>query len=346
MERRLAMIGFGTVGQALARILLERKGELWEKEGFVAQITAISDMTKGSLYHPDGLNLTEVFLALEESGTLEAYPETSGLQRGWNSLKTIQDSNADTIVEVTFTDVETGQPAIEHCRTAFEAGKNVVTTNKGPVALAFAELSELAEKNGVYWGFEGTVMSGTPALRMPRFALAGDRIKEIRGILNGTTNYILTRMEDGVSMENALLEAQNKGYAEADPTGDLEGFDALYKMMILSEVVMGIPLKRKDVLRKGMSSVTSEDIQKAKTGGMRWRILSVIREEGGKMSASVQPVAIPEADPLAGVKGALNAVTYVCDLLGPVTLIGAGAGRMETGFSILADLIHLHHQKR
>ncbi|MDA8351674.1 MAG: homoserine dehydrogenase [Firmicutes bacterium] len=346
MEHRLAMIGFGTVGQALARILMERKAELREKEGYMARITAISDAMKGALYHPEGLDLVQVFRSLEQTGTLDAYPDTPGLKRGWDSLKTIEDTNADVVVEVTFTDVETGQPAIDHCRRAFEAGKHVVTTNKGPVALAYRELSELAEKNGVFWGFEGTVMSGTPALRLPQTALAGDRVREIRGILNGTTNYILTRVEEGRSLDEALREAQHHGYAEADPTSDLEGFDALYKVMILSEVVMGVPLNRQDVERKGIQTVTAEAIRQAKREGKRWKVLGQLREEEGRIAASVQPVAIPETDPLAGVRGALNAVTYTCDLLGPVTLVGAGAGRSETGFALLADLIQIWRDAR
>ncbi|PTX58465.1 homoserine dehydrogenase [Melghirimyces profundicolus] len=344
MEQRLAMIGFGTVGQALARILLERGEELKRKEGYSARITAISDTVKGALYHPDGLDLSSVFRSLEEAGTLDAYPDTVGLKRDWDSLKTIRETNADTVVEVTFTNVDTGQPAIDHCRAAFEAGKNVVTTNKGPVALAYRELSSLAAENGVGWGFEGTVMSGTPALRMPRTALAGDRIREIRGILNGTSNYILTRMEEGKSLEEALSEARSKGYAEADPTSDLEGFDALYKVMILSEVVLGVPLDRNEVERVGIAQLSAEDIRGAKEEGKRWKVLGRLREEGGRVIASVKPVPIPETDPLAGVRGALNALTYECDLLGPVTLVGAGAGRSETGFALLADLINIRRQ--
>lgn len=344
-EQRLAMIGFGTVGQALTRILMERGEELREKEGFSAGITAISDPVKGALYHPEGLDLFQVLRVLEREGTLEAYPETPGLVRGWDSLRTIRESNADTVVEVTYTDVETGQPAIDHCRAAFETEKNVVTTNKGPVALAYRELSGLADQKGVRWGFEGTVMSGTPALRMPRVALAGDRIREVRGILNGTTNYILTRMEEGHSLEDALAEAQAEGYAEADPTSDLEGYDAMYKVMILSEVVMGVPLSREEVKREGIAQVTPEAIREANRSGKKWRMMGHLQEAGGRVTASVQPVLLPETDPLAGVTGALNAVTYVGDLLGPVTLVGAGAGASETGFALLADLIQIYRNR-
>src|SRR5690606_7598075 len=239
MAHKLAFIGFGVVGQGLAEILLHKKEALKQNEDFEADIVAISDFMKGSIYHPNGLDIETALQVLKDTGNLENYPHSPGLVTGWDSLRTIRESNADTIIEVSYTDVKTGQPAIDHCKSAFENGKNVVMTNKGPVALAYKELSEIAERHGVSWGFEGTVMSGTPALRMPITTLAGNEITEIRGILNGTTNYILTKMEmEGVTYEDALIEAQALGYAEADPTSDVEGYDARYKIVILSNYVM------------------------------------------------------------------------------------------------------------
>ncbi|MBO8172283.1 MAG: homoserine dehydrogenase [Bacillaceae bacterium] len=341
MAHKLALIGFGTVGQGLAEILLEKADPLREEEGFEAKIVAISDMMKGSLYHPDGLDIRKVLEVTRETGSLEGYPDTPGLIRGWDSFETIEKSNADTIVEITFTDIKTGQPAIDHCRAAFENGKNVVTSNKGPVALAYPELSELARKNGVKWGIEGSVMSGTPALRIPRVSLAGNEIKEIRGILNGTTNYILTKMEEGLTYDEALKKAQELGYAEADPTSDVEGYDALYKVVILANVIMKASLTRDQVERKGITGLTPDDIEQARQEGKRWKLLAEIKKGQDGVRASVSPVKIPLDDPLAGVTDATNAVTYVCDLAGPVTLVGAGAGRTETGFSLLIDLINI-----
>ena len=227
MTHKLAFIGFGTVGQGLAEILRDKRESLKRDEDFEAEIVAVSDLMKGSIYHPNGLEIDKVLQVLGETGNLENYPAVPGLITGWDSFKTIRDTNADTIIEVSYTDVKTGQPAIGHCKTAFSSGKNIVMTNKGPVALAYRELADLAEKHNVHWEFEGTVMSGTPALRMPAAALAGNEINEVRGILNGTTNYILTKMEtEGITYEEALKEAQTLGYAEADPTSDVEGYDA------------------------------------------------------------------------------------------------------------------------
>jgi homoserine dehydrogenase len=341
MAHRLAMIGFGVVGQGLAEIICDKGEVLRDGLGLDTKIVAISDAMKGSIYHSDGLDIDTALQTVKETGSLAHYPEIDGLIRGWDSLQTIRQSNADTIVEVTFTDVKTGQPAIDHCKAAFESGKNVVMSNKGPVAMAYQELSQLAQKNGVRWGFEGTVMSGTPALRMPLVTLAGNEISEIRGILNGTTNYILTKMEEGLPYEAALKQAQELGYAEADPTSDVKGFDALYKIVILANVVMNVPLRKEDVSCEGISNITLEEVEQAKSEGKRWKLLARVKKEGNNVTASIGPETVSVTDPLASILGATNAVTYECDLAGPITLVGAGAGRTETGFSLLIDLINI-----
>ncbi|MDR6224099.1 homoserine dehydrogenase [Desmospora profundinema] len=341
MTHRLALIGFGTVGQALTEILQDKKEELLMGEGLDVQITAVADPIKGCLYHPEGLDTGELLRQVEERGNLDQYPDSPGLERGWDSFRTIRESNADTVIEVSYTDGKTGQPAIDHCKAAFESGKNVVMTNKGPVALAYRELSLLAECHGVRWGFEGTVMSGTPTLRLARSALRGNEITRIRGIFNGTTNFILARMEDGIPFGEALVEAQKQGIAEADPTSDMDGTDVLFKVLILSQVVLGVPLDRDQVECRGIRSLSGTEVQRARQGGKRWKLLGQLQREGKRVTASVQPVLLPLSDPLAGVTGTMNAVTYQCDLAGPVTLVGAGAGRKETGYALLSDLLHM-----
>lgn len=343
---KLAFIGFGVVGQGLAEILRDKKESLKKEENFEALIVAISDFIKGSIYHPNGLDIDTALTVLNETGSLHNYPESPGLIKGWDSLRTIRESNADTIIEVSYTDVKTGQPAINHCKAAFETGKNVVMTNKGPVALAYKELSHLAKEKGVFWGFEGTVMSGTPALRMPIATLAGNDIKEIRGILNGTTNFILTKMEnEGVPYDVALKEAQQLGYAEADPTSDVEGYDARYKIVILANYVMNAPMKVDEVSCKGITEISLKDIEEAKAEGKRWKLLAKASKENGKVFASIAPEKVDITDPLAGISGATNAIAYDCDLMGTVTLSGAGAGKVETGFSLLIDLISMNRAR-
>jgi homoserine dehydrogenase len=335
---RLALIGFGTVGLGLAEILRNKADSLAAQHGFRAIIVAVSDLLKGALCHPDGLELPAL-LEAGRQGKLALYPERPGLVRGLDALSTIHQSNADVVVEVSYTDLKTGEPALSHVRAAFGAGKHVIMTNKGPAALAYPELAKLAAEKSLFLGYEGTVMSGTPALRLAQTALAGCTIHEVRGILNGTTNFILTRMEGGASYADALAEAQRLGYAEADPTGDVDGFDAAGKLVILANTVLGASLKFDDIARTGITGLTPADIEGARAEGQRWKLIARAAVAGGRVAASVRPERLPVTDPLAAVSGATNAITYQTDLLGPVTLIGPGAGRQETGFAILSDLL-------
>lgn len=342
IEHKIVLIGFGTVGQGLVEILVTRAAELENRYGVRFVVAAISDLLKGSLYAADGLDGTKLLELTRAGRPLSDYPPQDGVIRGWDSLQTIRAARADTVVEVSWTDVKTGQPAIDHCLAAFASGKNAVLTNKGPVALAYRQLHDAAAAAGRRFLFEGTVMSGTPAIRLARQALAGCQIAEIQGIFNGTTNYILTRMEAGDTYASALAAAQQLGYAEADPTADVEGFDSLAKVAILANVLLGANLAVSDVPRQGITGLTPADIAQAQARGERWKLVGRISKAAdGTVRASVQPQTLPLTHPLANVGGVTNAITYTTDLLGPVTLVGPGAGRLETGFAILSDLLEI-----
>jgi len=342
LEFKLAFIGYGTVGQGLTEILLEKKDMLAEKFDFKWKIVAISDIMKGSVYDENGLDMTKILDLVKQSKKLDEYP--SG-KKGMDSLATIKETNADTIIEVTFTDVKTGEPALTHIKTALNAGKNVVSTNKGPVVKQVMNLLKLAKQNNAYYGFEGVVLAGTPVLNLAEYTLAGNKITGFKGILNGTTNYILTRMEEGMPYEVALKKAQELGYAEADPTGDVEGLDALGKVVILSNVVLGKNIGWEDVERKGITDITLDDVKQAKAEGKRWKLIgSATTQKDGSLKTKVWPEKLPLNDPLAGVGEAINALTFFTDELGPVTIVGPGAGRRETGFSLLIDLLNMNRK--
>jgi homoserine dehydrogenase len=185
-------------------------------------------------------------------------------------------------------------------------------------------------------------MSGTPSLRMGLELLAAANVTRIQGIINGTTNYILTQMEGGLTYAAALEQAQSLGYAEADPTGDVEGYDAAGKAVILANLLLGASLTMNDVERCGITGLTSHDIASAKADGQRWKLIAGIERKDSTVTASVAPTRLPINHPLASVSGATNALTFTTDLLGDVTLIGPGAGRMETGYAILCDLLAIH----
>jgi len=336
---RLAFIGFGVVGQGLAKILRDKRTQLKEKYGFEYSIVAVSDFQKGAVYEEQGLNIDKLLETVTQKGAINDYP---GGIKGWDALRTIRDSNANVIIELTYTNVKTGQPAIDHCREAFKSGKHVVTSNKGPLVVAYRELKDLAEKNQVQFRFEGTVVSGTPILNLATKDLAGCHISSIRGILNGTTNYILSEMEKGQAYQDVLKKAQELGYAEADPTGDVEGWDALAKVVILSNVVLDGNITADQVQREGITGISKDDVETALKAGYRWKLIGETKIENGKIAAKVSPEKLPLSDPLAAVMGATNALTFDTDLLGRVTVVGPGAGQKETGFSILTDLLDIH----
>jgi homoserine dehydrogenase len=337
MKHKIALLGFGTVGQGLCEILTAKKNSLKEKYGFEFDIVAVCDLVGGNVYNPNGLNVDRMLAEAKEKKKF-----TQDLTQ-WDNLTLIKESNATIVCELTFTDLKTGGPAVEHCRTALKSGKHVVTSNKGPAALKYQEMKKTAQENGVQFLIEGTVCSGTPILNLAEGPLAGCEITAIRGILNGTTNYMLTEMEKGMDYDEVLKIAQELGYAEADPTGDVEGHDAQGKVTILANVVMEEPLAVNDVACKGITGITAANIKEAKEKNARWKLIGSVEKKDGKVTASVAPEMVDLSHPLAGVMGATNALTFTTDLLGDVTMVGPGAGRIETGFSILTDILLIHN---
>ncbi len=340
MALRLALIGFGVVGQGVAEILRDKRDMLAEAYGAEFRITAVSDLQKGSVADPQGLDPVALLEAVSRGGRIGDLPAPC---RGWDALETIRRAAADVVVEVSWTDVKSGQPALDHFRTCFDTGKHLVTTNKGPMVVAPRQMLEAARRAGVEFRFEGTVMAGTPVISTALRGLAGCTISGFSGILNGTTNFILTEMEKGMSYEAALARAQELGYAEADPSGDVLGFDAAGKVVILTNTVLGVPLALEQVtLTTGITKLTLDDVKAAAAAGERWKLVATARREGERVVAEVLPKRLPLADPLAGVMGPTNAVTFHTDLIGPVTVVGAGAGRHATAAAVISDLLDIH----
>lgn len=332
---KIALVGFGTVGQGLLEILRDKKAELAQM-GFQPQIVAVATRSRGTLFYPNGLDIPALLQAIA-AGHLDHYPAAPELNRNDDVLALIARCKADVLVENSNTDLQTGQPALDYCHAAFEQGMHVVLANKGPVAVAYPELMAHAARVKCLLRFEATVMAGTPSIRLAMQALKGCHITEARGILNGTTNYILTQMEGGMSYADALQQAQQLGYAEADPTADVDGWDAAGKVLILARVLFNCPITFHDMDVKGISGITLDDVAAAEAAGEKWKLLARVTPTGG----SVQPVRVPLSNPLAAVSGATNAITYSTDLLGDVTLVGAGAGRLQTGFGLLSDLLDI-----
>jgi homoserine dehydrogenase len=335
---RLALVGFGAVGQGLAQILREHSARLAQEQGIAPRIVAVAARTWGA-YRAAGLDVAALLRAAETRRPADV-PDA----RRWTPHEMIAQAEADVLVEVSPTDLASGEPATGHVRAAFGRGWHVITANKGPVALHLAALRREASAAGVFFGYEGTVMSGTPALRLALDNLAGCALGELRGIVNGTTNYILTQMERGMAYEDALAEAQHLGYAETDPRGDVEGHDAAGKAAILANVLLGASLRPEEVEREGITGLTRDAVAAAQAAGERWKLIARVWRDGDAVRASVRPTRLPTSHPLAGVAGATNALTLSTDMLGDVTLIGPGAGGAATGFALLSDLLALHRR--
>jgi homoserine dehydrogenase len=323
------------VGQGLVRILRDRKP-------FPFALVAVSDPAKGSLADPEGLDPDALLRTVSDSGRIDSLAAPF---RGWEATQTIAESGANVVVEMSPTDLTTGEPATGHLRHAIEMGLDVVTTNKGPLALHYRELTDLAQSRDVLVGMEGTVLSGTPVLAFGRELLKAAGIRSISGILNGTTNYILSRMEAGAEYAEALSEAQRKGYAEADPRGDVEGSDAAAKVAILANHLLGADLRLGDVEREGIAGIARAEIENARAAGKRIKLVGRLETENEGLRASVRPAHVPLDHPLASVGGVSNALTFETEILGEVTVSGPGAGRMETGYAVVSDLLSILRER-
>lgn len=336
MINKIALAGCGNVGTALLEILHEKKDELKEKYGFEYKVVLVSDLTKGVVANADGIDLAALLESIAETRTFDKFARADG-----SFEELLERSGATVLAECTPTNLKTGEPGLSHLRAALSRGISVTTTNKGPIALAFDELTELAKANGAQLSYEGVVMSGTPVIDMIKSGLAGCAVKKFEGILNGTTNFMLTKMAEGAEYGAALAEAQSLGYAEADPTGDVEGWDAAVKVSILAKILFGADIPVDKVEREGITKVTPARIEEAKKNGGAVKLIAGIDASGAQLRAYVEPKEIPLSHPLASINGGTNAITVTTDNLGDVTLIGPGAGRRETGQALLGDMIRM-----
>ncbi len=338
---RVLLLGFGTVGQGVAERLRDGAAEL-AAVGLDVRVVGVVDPALGSIARAAGLDPGRLLEMMAQEGSLRAYPDTTPVAGGTEAIESIE---ADIVFEMTPTNLVDGGPGLHHVRSALDAGRHVATTNKGPVALAWAELSELARARGVQLRCEGTVMSGTPLLNVFEGGLVGAGVHSVRGILNGTCNFILSRMEEGLEYDEALAEAQQLGYAETNPSGDVEGWDAAAKVAILGNIVLGGALTLSDVAREGIVGIGKGDVRGAAEQGTRLRLVGSVRTvNGAVVEPKVGVEELPFDDPLAAVRGPGNLLTFDTEALGPVSIAGPGAGRAATGHALIADLLAIHRQ--
>lgn len=334
---RLILVGFGTVGRSVARIIDRDRERLVRDYGFEPRITTIID-SRGYCRDEGGIDLPTALKVKEGSGTVARYPG-KGRSRS-DALGIISKNDAEIVIETTPSNFKDGEPGQSNIKQALNSGKHVVTANKGPLALAMPALLELAAHRKLRLAFSGTVGGGTPFLSFAAKCLPGEKITGFHGVLNGTTNYILTRMEDaGLTFRDSLKEAQKKGYAETDPTNDVEGFDTAAKVVIIANWIFKQRINLHDVERIGISRVTSDSHRSAQKKGSRIKLVGRF----SRTKATVEPEEIKLSDPIC-VPGTLNALTFSTEHAGDVTLVGQGAGGEQTASAIIRDLVDIRQE--
>lgn len=316
----VAILGLGVVGGGTARILIDRRQQIKEEYGVDVEITAVLDLRKERVLDL-GLDLKILASSMDEIAL---------------------NPNVDIVVEC----MGGLEPAKSFLLKALEAGKSIVTSNKEMFCKSWPELEATAAKTGAGLYYEATTGGGMPIIRTMTQAMQANNILEIKAIINGTTNYILTRMsQEGASYQEILKDAQALGYAEANPVADVEGYDSSYKLSILSSLAFNKRLPVDLIYREGITKITAEDIAIGKELGYVVKLLAIAKQKEGKIEARVHPVFLSKDHPLANVNDAFNAVFVVGDAVGDIMLYGRGAGALPTGSAIVSDVVFCARQE-
>ena len=336
-ECKVIIMGFGAVGQGVARAISMKKDLIKEKTGVVVKVVAAADSSSSAISQ-DGLDEELLVEIKNKEGKLSAYPEFGSDKSGEDVLDAVE---YDCLIEATPTNIVDAEPAFSLTLKAFSQGKDVVTSNKGHLALKFREVVGAAKEAGVEFKYEASVGGAMPIINFTKETLASCGIKSIVGILNGTTNYILSRMtSEGSAYDVTLKESQELGIAETDPTQDVEGIDAACKTVILANSLLGIDATYSDVKVEGISKINSQAIELAKKDNYLIKLIAEVSPNNLQVSPRLVKVGSSY-----DVSGTLNMATIKTDLAGEVTVMGLGAGSLETASAMLTDLISILKNK-
>ena len=334
----IGLIGFGGVGQALIKLLIDKESYLLQQYNLKINVKYIIK-SNGGIYNASGINLSEILKVIDENINITCHNEWKD---NLNINDIIDNNDIDTLVELTSTNIETGEPGLTHIRKSLENNINVVTGNKGPILLDYKKLKVLADNNNVELKVGCTTGGALPSINGGIYDIAGSKIQSIEGVLNGTTNYILSKMaNDNVDYKEALLEAQKVGIAESDPSLDVLGYDTASKIIILSNVLMNSDLKLEDLKSNGIEEVRLDNIEKAKVRGNKIKLIGKVYKKDNLVKGYVTPIEIDENHPLYCVDYKNKGIYYKTDTLGDISIIGGASGTMNAAASILRDIILL-----
>ena len=334
----IGLIGFGGVGQALIKLLIDKESYLLQQYNLKINVKYIIK-SNGGIYNASGINLSEILKVIDENINITCHNEWKD---NLNINDIIDNNDIDTLVELTSTNIETGEPGLTHIRKSLENNINVVTGNKGPILLDYKKLKVLADNNNVELKVGCTTGGALPSINGGIYDIAGNKIQSIEGVLNGTTNYILSKMaNDNVDYKEALLEAQKVGIAESDPSLDVLGYDTASKIIILSNVLMNSDLKLEDLKINGIEEVRLDNIEKAKVRGNKIKLIGKVYKKDNLVKGYVTPIEIDENHPLYCVDYKNKGIYYKTDTLGDISIIGGASGTMNAAASMLRDIILL-----
>jgi homoserine dehydrogenase len=314
----------------LLRLLISKETELRRRYDVRWRLTGVATRRTGWLADPDGMNPIAI---LNDHWPMQAPNSTPRNVREW-----VERARADVVFEASSLDVDTGEPAIDHIKAALELGAHAVTANKGPIVHAFNELAAFANEKGKRFFFEATVMDGVPIFSMFPLGLPATEIRGFSGVLNSTTNVVLTEIEKGRTFDEAVRRAQSMGIAETDPTADLDGWDAAVKVAVMTIVLLGVPMRLDQVRRTGIRELSEEKIRSVRNSGMRYKLVCRAERRGGGVECSVQPELLLASDPLANLEGSSSAVRFDMDVFG-LSLVEHNPGVEATGYGLLADFL-------
>ncbi len=337
----MALVGYGNVGQAFADLLEERADILFRQYRLDIVVTGITTARRGTVIAPEGVPLAAVVAAIEADPDARLPGAMTADVTVPAFIATVP---AEIIVELSPLAPESGQPATRHCEAALMNGKHVVTANKGPVAYAYRRLSVLAAGRGLQFRFESAVMDGAPVFSLIEKAMPATRVRGFRGVINSTTNLVLTLMAAGATVDAAVAEAQRLGVAEADPAYDLDGWDAAVKVCALMNALMGADVRPANIERAGIREITATDLKAAAWAKTAIKLVAEAWEaRDGTPHGRVAPQTLPLTDPLATLAGTSNLLILKTDTMGDLAIGEYDGGTTQTAYGVLADILHIAH---
>lgn len=335
---KIAILGFGNVGQAFAKLLIKKRPDIINKLGCDVLVTAISTKSKGCLVNNNGIRLEK---ALEDIKKYSAFDRLSNEYSELSPMEVAEKIDYDVLIELTPLQIFSGQPAIDHIKTALSRNKHSISANKGPIAWAFEDLKKLADKQEVLFYYETTVMDGTPVFNLVDETLKLCQVTEVKGILNSTTNFVLEELAKGKTYDDAIKEGKERGFVEADPSMDIEGWDAAAKLAALLNVLMRANITPLDVDRRGIKNITLEQIKEAEKSGNVIKLLCCGGIENNKIVARVRPEEISKHSLLASINSTTSIVSITTDLMGTISIVEHEPEIEQTAYGVFSDLIRV-----